>query len=167
MDLIALVLLTLVGYSVGATLGGWKRIVSPGLFDVVLIVALWTAALFSRAYLDKWAAVGAWLLIAGVCAAVWTSARRSQLAVDKQLPLPPAANALKRAWQAWMHFAQCMGNFQSRVMLTLFYFVIVTPFAILLKVFGDPLHLKSRSQPSFWLSRSTSETDLENARNQF
>jgi hypothetical protein len=167
MDQIALVLLTLVGYSIGAVSGGRGRLVSPGLADVVFVLGLEVAGLFSRLYLDKWLAVGVWLIIAGVCSLVWTSARRSQLPIDKRSELAAETNALKRLWRGWEHFAQRMGNFQGRVLLAIFYFVVVTPFALLQRLLSDPLHLARRPQPSFWLSRSSGEADLEDAMSQF
>ena len=79
MDLIALVLLTLVGYAIGAVAGSGKRIATPQPVDLVLIVALWAGALFSRTVVGKWAAVGIWFAIAAVLAAIRTAAWRRHM----------------------------------------------------------------------------------------
>ncbi len=42
---LALVLLTLVGYSSGAVLGARRKTPVPGLFDLLVVVILWAAAL--------------------------------------------------------------------------------------------------------------------------
>jgi hypothetical protein len=61
-----------------------------------------------------------------------------------------------------------MGNVQSRVLLIFFYFLIVTPFGLLVRWFQDPLRLRARGASSHWLERPTaSEPDLETARRQF
>ncbi|MBN1937814.1 MAG: hypothetical protein JW934_24360 [Anaerolineae bacterium] len=60
-----------------------------------------------------------------------------------------------------------MGNFQGRVLLAFFYFGIVTPFGLLVRLFADPLHLKSRKKLSFWLDRAQPTADLDQMRSQF
>jgi len=37
---------------------------------------------------------------------------------------------LKRGWQAWKRIAHKIGNLQARVLLTVFYGVIVLPFGL-------------------------------------
>jgi hypothetical protein len=56
---------------------------------------------------------------------------------------------LKRAWQAWKRIAHKIGNFQARVLLTIFYIVLVFPFGIAARLFFDPLRIKRR--PTQWL----------------
>jgi len=52
---------------------------------------------------------------------------------------------LKRAWQAWKRIAHKIGNFQARVLLTIFYVVLVFPFGIAACLFFDPLRIKAPS----------------------
>ena len=56
---------------------------------------------------------------------------------------------LKRAWQAWMRVAHKVGTFQARVLLTIFYVVLMFPFGIAARLFFDPLRIKHR--PTKWL----------------
>jgi hypothetical protein len=49
---------------------------------------------------------------------------------------------LKRAWQAWKTIAHKIGNFRARILLTLFYAVLVFPFGIVVRLFSDPLRIK-------------------------
>ena len=58
----------------------------------------------------------------------------------------------KRAWQRWLRIATVIGDFQARVFLSLFYFVIVLPFGLLVRLFADPLGIKGR--------RTTTWTDF-------
>jgi hypothetical protein len=71
---------------------------------------------------------------------------------------------LKRAWQAWKRIAHAIGNFQARVLLTIFYAVLVLPFGIAIRLFSDPLRIKHR--PTQWLEHSNETHDLQWAKRQ-
>jgi hypothetical protein len=73
-------------------------------------------------------------------------------------------SVLKRAWTAWKAIAQKIGNFQARVILTVFYGVLVMPFGLAARLFSDPLRIKRR--PTEWLDHPTEPTDLQWARKQ-
>jgi len=72
-----------------------------------------------------------------------------------------------RAWERWKVIAKKIGNFQSRVILTLFYLLIVPVFAIIVKVFKDPLHLRAPKGGSYWHERTTPHPTESTARRQF
>ena len=75
---------------------------------------------------------------------------------------------LRRRWEAWQAFAGALGSYQSRLLLTLFYFVVVTPFGVLARAFGDPLRLRRVGGSSYWVARDDTGADkLDRARNQF
>jgi hypothetical protein len=63
---------------------------------------------------------------------------------------------LKLIWSAWKGIAHKVANFQARLVLNLFYFVIVAPFALRVKIFSDPLQF---STSKGWLSRSHTGSD--------
>jgi len=71
---------------------------------------------------------------------------------------------LKRLWQAWKRISHKIGNFQSRVLLTVFYFIFVWPFGLAARFFSDPLRIKKR--PTQWLDHSDEACDLQWARRQ-
>ena len=73
----------------------------------------------------------------------------------------------RRAWERWKVIAKKIGAFQSRVILTLFYVLIVPVFALIVKLFKDPLHLRSHEGESYWLERKTPHPDESTARRQF
>ena len=166
MDLVALWLFILVGYSVGVALASRGRVASPGLPDLGFLVLLWVGGSVSRlylvAYLNRWVLVGLWFLVALFFALLWTSTRRARLPLDAQPAQEKEGNLWSRLWARWKGFARRMGNFQGRVLLALFYFVIITPFALVVRLFGDPLHVKRRQTASWWLNRPPAETELEN-----
>ena len=73
----------------------------------------------------------------------------------------------RRAWERWKAVAKKIGNFQSRLILTLFYLLIVPPFALIVKVFKDPLRLRAPKEGSYWLVRTTPHPTESTARRQF
>jgi hypothetical protein len=61
-----------------------------------------------------------------------------------------------------------MGGFQSRLLLGLFYFFIVTPFGLGVKAFSDPLLLRRTRKLSNWIPRNdTTPANLDEAKKQF
>jgi hypothetical protein len=74
---------------------------------------------------------------------------------------------VKALWAMWKSFAHRIGNVQARIILSLFYFVVLGPFALGMKLLDDPLRL-SVGTGSQWLSRpSGDEEALAWARRQF
>jgi hypothetical protein len=72
-----------------------------------------------------------------------------------------------RAWKRWTVIARVIGNFQARVLLTLFYFVVVPPFALVVKLWKDPLRLRLAAGTSAWTERPAAAPPSESARRQF
>lgn len=73
---------------------------------------------------------------------------------------------LRLLWEHWKGFAHRFGNFQARLLLLLFYYVVLAPFALVLKLFSDPLRLRRGSGE--WTPRRTREGDaLSAARREF
>ncbi|OGD85438.1 hypothetical protein A3B51_02065 [Candidatus Curtissbacteria bacterium RIFCSPLOWO2_01_FULL_41_18] len=55
---------------------------------------------------------------------------------------------LKFLWEKWLAVARPVGNFQGQVILSFFYLVLLAPLALFLKIFADPLRLRSLRQNS-------------------
>jgi hypothetical protein len=69
--------------------------------------------------------------------------------------------------ERWKRFGRKVGDFQARLILTLFYFLIFGPFALLIRLAGDPLGIKPNSRHG-WLSRGERQaSSLEHASKQF
>lgn len=71
---------------------------------------------------------------------------------------------LRRLWDGWKRFGRKMGDFQARLLLTFFYFVILAPFALVVRLKADPLGLK---RAGGWLPVTRTGDPLERARRQF
>jgi len=168
---VALVLLTLVGYSSGSVLAGRRKRLVPGIVDLGVVGVLWIAVFAARGELGlgKWQAIGAGLLCGLVVGALFAALRpgnpdpRARLAhLDDEDAAPaPRPSLLDR----WKEFAAEMGNFQGRMIMGFFYFLVVTPFALISKLGADGS--APRSGRTFWLERPPAPTGLDQARNQF
>jgi hypothetical protein len=166
---LALVLLTLVGYSMGAVIGAKDRLPAPQWLDLAVVVVLWVSAIFSRSALGKWIAIGVWLVAGGLVSFVLSSARRNKMpSKTKKAAIPGQEGKLfRRLWEDWKGFATEMGNYQSRMLLAFFYFLIITPFGVLVRLFGDPLRTRFSTNLSFWDKRPSINSGLDEARRQF
>jgi hypothetical protein len=72
---------------------------------------------------------------------------------------------LKQLWEKWKILAHKIGDFQARLILMIFYFVLLAPFALVIKFFSDPLRLKAGEG---WLAYPSSEENPAlRARRQF
>lgn len=58
-------------------------------------------------------------------------------------------------YRYWMKFAHVLGWINTRILLTLFYFVILTPFALLVSLFKRDLLDQSfkPNEPTYWLPK--------------
>ncbi len=72
-----------------------------------------------------------------------------------------------RLWARWKTVARVIGNFQARVLLSVFYFVIVPPFALAVKLWKDPLRLGAFRGATAWTERPARDASPEAARRQF
>lgn len=73
---------------------------------------------------------------------------------------------LRAAWEWWKKIARAVGVVQTRLLMVCFYFVFVFPLGLVMRMSGDPLHLKRRSG-SNWAPHREQTADLETARRQF
>jgi hypothetical protein len=76
--------------------------------------------------------------------------------------IPPAARAIE--W-LWLKFALALGWVNSRILLSIIYFVFLMPIALLSRLFTkDPLLLKAKNSASLYTTRNHQykKEDLEN-----
>lgn len=72
---------------------------------------------------------------------------------------------VRSLWAGWKRVAERLGVFQSRLLLVLLYFLVVAPFALLVKIAKDPLRIR-RIDGSNWIPRPASPADLGRFRRQ-
>ena len=74
---------------------------------------------------------------------------------------------LKQLWEAWKEITGYIGDFQARLLLTIFYFTVAMPFGLLTRLVSDPLRIRRLPVVSGWIKRQHRDTDLPAARRQF
>lgn len=67
--------------------------------------------------------------------------------------------------KALLQFSERFGSMLSRLLLTVLYFVLLGPFALVYQLFADPLHLKKRRSGN-WSTWTSVNDDLSAARRQ-
>jgi hypothetical protein len=175
LSFIVLILLSLVGYSSGAILKRGKASeIRPRIFDLVVILATWSGAIYSRLTLsiNKWLLIAIWLGISFVLGIVICSFRKTENRKKSESPVtaPSQGRPLKRLWKKWQVFSLRMGTFQSRILLSFFYFIFLTPISLIIKLISDPLNIKHRSQGasgSFWLKKEAISSEIADFRRQY
>ncbi len=72
-----------------------------------------------------------------------------------------AYGLMKHFHVAWMTFAQILGWFMTRVILSIFYYLVLTPVGLLMRLLGkDLLDMKiDRSAQSYWKKRDLNAFD--------
>ena len=75
---------------------------------------------------------------------------------------------LKPIYFVWMIFAAILGWIMTRVILSLVFYLIITPIALLTKLLGeDFLALRKVESDSYWNYRDSSEETSQNYEKQF
>ncbi len=96
--------------------------------------------------------------------------------IDRPVPAPSSETAappatkktgLRELWAAWKRVARKIGDFQARVLLTIFYFVLLAPFALIVRRTSDPLALKPGTPRGWGERHNAPEYTVEMARKQF
>jgi hypothetical protein len=72
---------------------------------------------------------------------------------------------LRRLWEFQKRLSKRIGTFQARVMLTIFYAVLVLPFGMAVRFLADPLRIKRR--PPKWLDHHPELNDIAWAKRQY
>ena len=65
--------------------------------------------------------------------------------------------------KVWFKFGILLGNFVSPIVMGIVFFVIVTPTALIMKIFGkNLLNLKRDNKQSYWVERSSIKSKMKN-----
>lgn len=70
--------------------------------------------------------------------------------------------------RAWFALGQLMGRVVSPIVLGAIFFLVLTPVAVITRLFGrDELRIKRKSVNSYWIERNQDTTPAESFKNQF
>jgi hypothetical protein len=103
--------------------------------------------------------IAAWNLYRGRTTVVAVLGSLGAALVVAGLFVPAAARAFH---VAWMRFAIALGHVNSRVLLTLVYYLIVTPYGVVSRLARrDPLRRRAPGGESHWVERKTTRQARE------
>ncbi len=171
---LVLILLTMVSYSSGITLAAKRREYGVSFFDLLMVVALWGVVIWLR---PNFARIPMLAIVIGVGvvfgylvgAIRFAGQGRSQIIPDSELPeharekldTAVSGNIFKRGWQRWSDFAMRMGQVQGRLFMGYFYFLIVTPFGFVGRLFIDALAIKHSPTENNWHKKEQADLTIE------
>jgi hypothetical protein len=77
---------------------------------------------------------------------------------------------MKAVWErfkaGWMRFAHVVGVFNTKLIFTLFYYLLLLPFGVAMRFFADPLKVRMTPKNSNWLDRETRDRTLADLQKQ-
>jgi hypothetical protein len=83
----------------------------------------------------------------------------------REEPLPPGAPFYKHLWRGWKRIARLIGDLLSRIVTTAAYLIVIPLFGIGVRMFADPLALKTR--PSTWTPLPPGPKNIDDTRTGF
>jgi hypothetical protein len=103
--------------------------------------------------------IAAWNLYRGRTTVVIIFGALGAALVVAGLLVPAAARAFH---VAWMRLAVALGYVNSRVLLTLMYYLVFTPYGVVSRlVRRDPLSRRGKAKESYWVERKTTRQARE------
>ncbi len=72
----------------------------------------------------------------------------------------------KGSWHRWTQMAHSIGVVQTRILMVVFYMIVAVPTGLLMKLSGDPLHLKRPAEGN-WQNHKHEDQSLQTAKRQF
>ena len=103
--------------------------------------------------------IAAWNLYRGRTTVVVIFGSISAALFVAGLFVPVAARAFHKAW---MRFAVALGHVNSRVLLTLMYYLVFTPYGLVSRLVGrDPLRRRGKAGESYWTERKRTRQERE------
>ena len=104
-------------------------------------------------------ALAAWNLYRGRMTVVVVFGALGAALFAAGLFVPGAARAFHAAW---MRLAALLGHVNSRVLLTLVYYLVMTPYGVVTRLAGrDPLRRRGAKGESYWVGRKATRQTRE------
>jgi hypothetical protein len=163
---LAVLLLSLVGYSLGVVLKSGKTGVrKPVAPDVLLALLMWAGILYTRSQveLSTWILFGIWIA-AGILLGWIVTAVKGPSAGDQGAAVEPVhvkKHGEFKRWKAFREYSMKIGAFQSQILLGMLFLVVFLPVGLAVRLFSDPLKIKGRGGDSHWSSKAKIVPDLE------
>jgi lipopolysaccharide/colanic/teichoic acid biosynthesis glycosyltransferase len=93
--------------------------------------------------------------------------RHGEARIMEELEGTENPSIVRRLWEGWRRVAKRIGDIQARVLLILFYFVVLSPFALAVRWGSDPLAIKPGTPRGWQLKGEREGSAVERATKQF
>jgi hypothetical protein len=80
---------------------------------------------------------------------------------------PGLVASVRNLWEGWKRVARKIGDFQARLLMTVFYFLILGPLAMVLRWRSDPLAIKATTARGWRDMEEKEGVPMDRARRQF
>jgi hypothetical protein len=164
---VAVLLLALVGYSLGSVLRfGKKPSRKPAAWDIVLVLLMWVGVIASRIIFpaNKWLMLAVWIaagaFLGFLMSLILGYSRGAAQAAALAHTVGPA-DAPRKRFRAWRDLSAKLGTFQGQIFLGLLFLVLFAPVALAVKLFSDPLHIKKAGTGTHWFPKEIVASDIE------
>ena len=163
---VAVLLLSLVGYSLGNVLRfGRKPVRKPVAGDILFVMIMWAALIFvgSRSAMGKGLMIGIGIaagLVLGFLMSLVLGYSKSEIRAGAHIH-PAAPPGPRKRFRAWRELSSKLGTFQSQILLGLLFLIVFAPVSLGVKLFSDPLHIKKSGTDSHWFPKAPIASDLE------
>ena len=74
---------------------------------------------------------------------------------------------MKKIWEGWKKVSNKILEKEATIILTILYFILITPIAFIYKLFSDPLNLKTKKKSFWFLKDASNVSSIEAFKNQF
>jgi hypothetical protein len=103
--------------------------------------------------------IASWNLYRGRTGVVFIFGAAGTLLLVVGLFIPAAARAFHKGW---MRFASALGHVNSRVLLSLIYYLVFTPYGFVMRLAGrDSLRRRGAARGSYWIGRKSTRQTRE------
>jgi hypothetical protein len=103
--------------------------------------------------------IAAWSFYRGRSTAVIIFGSLGALLIVMGFFIPAAA---RRFHVVWMRFASALGYVNSRILLSLMYYLVFTPYGFVSRLVGrDPLRRRGKKLESYWIERKQTKQSRE------
>ncbi|MBK8026140.1 MAG: hypothetical protein IPK19_33330 [Chloroflexi bacterium] len=76
------------------------------------------------------------------------------------------SDIVRLAWARFGIITGAIGDLQGRAVVTIFYWTIFVPFALVSRLTSDPLRIRGEASKPHWIERTPAGNTLEEAREQ-
>ena len=166
LHVLALILFSMLGHSLGAVAFRKRREVAPDPPDILFFVAIIVVALSLRWGINRWIEKAIWSAVGFLGGALITTWKSMRVADAESHYGPAISKSNRRFTEAVKSLGSMVGGYQSRFLLTIFYFIVIAPFGLITRLSSNPLRTDTDSTRSNWVKREKAGTDIDSARGQ-